>query len=131
MRPCYERLRDFTREHGIYFWMHSDGRVYDLIERFLEMGVSALNPFECAAGMDIAEFRKRFGERMTCYGNISVDRLLGPWENLEAELERKIPFAAGGGFIMHSDHSIPFGVSYAQYKRARQRAQEIFESATP
>ncbi len=129
LRPCYERIRDFTMANGIYFWMHSDGHVYDLIERFLEMGVTALNPLECAAGMDIEELRRRFGKRMTCYGNISAKGLLGPWENLEAELERKIPFAAHGGFIMHSDHSIPFGVTYAQYKKARQRAQEIFEKS--
>jgi len=127
LRPCYERIRDFTKLQGIQFWMHTDGHVYDLIERFLEMGVTALNPLECAAGMDIAELRKRFGNRMTCYGNISAGNLLGPWENLEAELERKIPFAAQGGFIMHSDHSIPFGVTCYQYKKARQRAQEIFE----
>jgi uroporphyrinogen decarboxylase len=126
LRPCYERIRDFTRTHGISFWMHSDGQVYDLIERFLETGVTALNPLECAAGMDIAELRRRFGKRMTCYGNISAAGLLGPWEDLEAELQRKIPFATNGGFIMHSDHSIPFGVTYAQYKRALQRAREIF-----
>jgi hypothetical protein len=30
---------------------------------------------------------------------------------------------------MHSDHSIPFGVRYGQYRRACQRAQEIFVAA--
>ncbi|MBI4625876.1 MAG: hypothetical protein HY736_21975 [Verrucomicrobia bacterium] len=53
-------------------------------------------------------------------------RLPGERQALERELQRKIPYATGGGFILHSDHSIPFGVRYEQYRWARQRAQEIF-----
>lgn len=48
---------------------------------------------------------------------------------LDAELPRKIQFAVGGGFSMHSDHSIPIGVSYEQYRWACQRAQEMFAAA--
>ena len=66
---------------------------------------------------------------MTCYGNISVRNLLGDRDDLEQELLEKIPHAVHGGFIMHSDHSIPFGVSYDQYRWARIRAQQIFEQA--
>jgi uroporphyrinogen decarboxylase len=76
--------------------------------------------------MDVAELRRRHPREMTCYGNISVQNLLGERRALEEELDRKIPLARGGGFIMHSDHSIPFGVRYEQYRWARQRAQEIF-----
>ena len=64
---------------------------------------------------------------MTCYGNLSATGLLGDRAALEAELRRKIPFAVGGGFLMHSDHSIPFGVRYEQYLWALRRAQELFE----
>ncbi len=129
LRPCYERLGEFVRRHGIRFLMHSDGRMWDLIPRLLEVGVEALNPFECAAGMDIAELRRRHPREMTCYGNLSVHNLLGHRAALDAELQRKIPFATAGGFILHSDHSIPFGVAYDQYRWARWRAQEIFETA--
>jgi uroporphyrinogen decarboxylase len=129
LRPCYERINTWVRRHGIRFLMHTDGRVWDLIPRLIEVGVEALNPFECAAGMDIAELRRRHPRAMTCYGNLSATGLLGDRATLDEELRRKIPFATGGGFIMHSDHSIPFGVRYGQYCWARQRAQEIFAAA--
>jgi uroporphyrinogen decarboxylase len=129
LRPCYERIGAFVRKHDIRFLMHSDGRIWDLIPRLLKIGVEALNPLECAAGMDIAELRKRHPGQMACYGNISAAGLLGERDALEAELLRKIPYATDGGFIMHSDHSIPFGVTYEQYRWARQRAQEIFEQS--
>ncbi len=106
--------------------MHSDGRMWDLIPRLIEVGVEALNPFECAAGMDIAELRRQHPRQMACFGNISVHNLLGNRAALDGELQRKIPHAVNGGFIMHSDHSIPFGVKYEQYQRALQRAREIF-----
>ena len=38
---------------------------------------------------------------------------------IEHEISRKIPAAmAGGGYIYHSDHSVPDDVSFAQYQRA-------------
>jgi len=126
LRPCYERIGAFVRRHGIRFLMHSDGRMWDLIPRLIEVGVEALNPFECAAGMDIAELRRQHPRQMACFGNISVHNLLGNRAALDGELQRKIPHAVNGGFIMHSDHSIPFGVKYEQYQRALQRAREIF-----
>jgi uroporphyrinogen decarboxylase len=126
LRPCYERISSFVRSQGIRFLMHTDGRIWELIPRLIEIGVEALNPFECAAGMDVAELRRRHPRKMTCYGNINVQNLLGDRRALEEELRRKIPFARGGGFIMHSDHSIPFGVRYEQYQWARGRAQDIF-----
>lgn len=129
LKPCYQRIGAFLKEHGIRFLMHSDGCIWDLIPRLLEVGVEALNPLECAASMDINELRKRHPKQMACYGNISVANLLGTRDQLEQELLAKIPQAVNGGFIMHSDHSIPFGVSYEQYKWARQRAQEIFEQS--
>jgi uroporphyrinogen decarboxylase len=128
LRPCYEQINAFVHRHGIRFLMHTDGRMWDLLPRLIEVGVEALNPFECAAGMDIAELRRRYPRQITCYGNLNVSHLLGEREALEQELQRKIPYAAGGGFIMHSDHSIPFGVRYEEYRWARQRAQEIFET---
>lgn len=129
LRPCYERIGALLRRHGIRFLMHSDGRMWDLLPRLIAVGVEALNPFECAAGMDIAELRRRHPRTLTCFGNLSVAGLLGGRAALEAELQRKIPFATGGGFILHSDHSIPFGVRYEQYRWARDRAQQIFAAA--
>ncbi len=126
LRPCYERIKELLRRHGIRFLMHTDGRMWDLLPRLIEVGVEALNPFECAAGMDIAELRRRYPRTLTCYGNLSATGLLSDRSALETELQRKIPLATGGGFIMHSDHSIPFGVGYEQYRWVCQRAQEIF-----
>jgi len=37
---------------------------------------------------------------------------------IEREISTKIPFAKkGGGYIYHSDHSVPSSVSFEQYRR--------------
>jgi hypothetical protein len=95
LRSCYERIGEFVRRHGIRFLLHSDGRMWDLLSRLLEVGVEALNPFECAADMDIAELRRPHPRQMTCYGNLSVKSLLGTRADLEEELQRKIPEVLG------------------------------------
>lgn len=46
-------------------------------------------------------------------------------EALEKEVIEKITFAKnGGGYIYHSDHSIPDNVSFSSYSRVISRAKE-------
>jgi uroporphyrinogen decarboxylase len=44
---------------------------------------------------------------------------------IEKEISTKIPFAKkGGGYIYHSDHSIPHSVSFEQYKHTLELVRE-------
>jgi len=127
-RPHFERLASALREEEIDFWVHSDGRIDEFVERFVDVGVQVLNPLEVKAGMDAVELRRRVGDRLAFHGNISARAMAGPRDALEAELERKIPLARQGGFLMHSDHSVPPDVGYEQFAWMQRRAQEIFEA---
>ena len=125
--PSFARLGAALRELSIDFWVHSDGRIDLYLERFLDHGVQVLNPLEVKAGMDAVELRRRLGPRLAFYGNIDARAMAGSRDALEAELQRKIPLAREGGFVMHSDHSVPPDVGYEQYAWMQRRAQEIFE----
>jgi uroporphyrinogen decarboxylase len=117
---------EYLEKQGIDFWMHSDGRIHDYIDRFIEVGVKVVNPLEVKAGMDAVKLRKRYGKRLSFYGNISARAMAGSREDMEKELSRKIPLAREGGFIMHSDHSVPPQVSFERFCWMQRRAQEIF-----
>jgi uroporphyrinogen decarboxylase len=125
-KPAVSRLGDFLRRHAIDFWLHSDGAVGLLIDDFLDCGVQVLNPLEAKAGMDVVELRKHYGDRLAFYGNIDAMKMYGPVEVLREELERKIPLARGGGYIMHSDHSCPPEVTYDRYCWLLDTARGIF-----
>ena len=127
-RPHLARIGEMLRAEGIHFWMHSDGKIDAYVERLIDVGVQVLNPLEVKAGMDAVALRQRVGKNLAFYGNIGATVMAGPRDGLEAELLRKIPLAREGGFIMHSDHSVPPDVGFEQYSWMQQRAQEVFAS---
>ena len=77
----------------------------------------------------MVKLRKRYGNKLAFYGNISVQNMAGSREQLEQELKRKIPLAVDGGYILHSDHSVPPEVSFNQFCWMQKRAQEIFDDS--
>jgi uroporphyrinogen decarboxylase len=125
-KPQVARLGAFLQKHGIDFWLHSDGAVGLLIDDFVDAGVQVLNPLEVKAGMDVVELRQRYGKRLAFYGNIDATKMAGPQEAIAAELGRKIPLAREGGYVFHSDHSCPPGVSLDRYRWILQTARAIF-----
>lgn len=60
------------------------------------------------------------------HGGISAQTMAASREELDAELLRKVPLARDGGYVLHSDHSVPPEVGYAQFCWMQQRAQAIF-----
>ena len=125
-KPQVARLGAFLRQHGIDFWLHSDGAVGLLIDDFVDAGVQVLNPLEVKAGMDVVELRRRYGKRLAFYGNIDATKMAGPQETIVTELRRKIPIACQGGYVFHSDHSCPPGVSLERYRWILETARAIF-----
>ncbi len=129
LKPHVARLGAFLQEHGVDFWMHSCGNVRALVDDLVECGLNVLDPLQVAAGFEAEDVRQRYGRRLALHGNISVAGLLGSRETLQAELQRKIPLAREGGYIFHSDHSVPPQVSLAQYEWALETARSIFRES--
>jgi len=119
LRPTFQRLFDYFRGEGIPTLLHSCGRIRELIPRFIEDGLTCLQPVEVKAGMDVVELKKAFGDGMAFMGGIDVRAMADPdLSVIEKEIRTKIPFAKrGGGYIYHSDHSVPSNVSFERYCR--------------
>jgi uroporphyrinogen decarboxylase len=69
--------------------------------------------------MDLVEMKKEFGDRLAFMGGIDVRAMAHPDPSvIEEEIRTKIPPAMkGGGYIYHSDHSVPDNVGWDQYRR--------------
>jgi uroporphyrinogen decarboxylase len=99
--------------------LHSDGNVAPLIPHFLDAGFCALNPLEAKAGLDARRLKTEYGNRLVLYGNIDVRALSGTKAEIEREVRDKVTAAKeGGGYIYHSDHSVPNSVSFENYAYA-------------
>lgn len=79
--------------------------------------MNVLQPLEARAGLDVRQLKSEYGNELCFMGNIDADKLGGRPEEIEAEVRSKVPVARrNGGYIYHSDHSVPSTVSLEQYR---------------
>ena len=69
--------------------------------------------------MDLKELKKKYGTEISFMGGIDVRKMsMTDPGIIEDEIKAKLEIAkTGGGYIYHSDHSVPDNVSFKQYKR--------------
>lgn len=117
--PNHKYICDQLAARGLKTMLHSDGNVGPLIPHFLDAGFVALNPLEVKAGLDARELKLQYGGRLVLWGNIDARKLAGTREEIEEEIVSKIPAVKeNGGYIYHSDHSVPNNVSFENYSFA-------------
>jgi len=119
MQPGHARLFGFAHSLGRKVLVHSCGFVEPLVPGLVEAGMDCLQAMEVKAGMDMPRLFERFGDRLAFFGNIDVREIASnDRERLRAELDLKVPamLERGGGYILHSDHSIPPDVDHDTYQ---------------
>jgi uroporphyrinogen decarboxylase len=115
--PADRKRNDWFHEHGMQTILHSCGRVRDLIPALVDAGFDCLQPLEVKAGMDLRELKPLYGDRIAFFGGIDTMLMEDPDERrIEEEIRTKLAAAMpGGGYLYHSDHSIPKDVSFQRY----------------
>lgn len=103
-KPRWAKLIDACREvnKDIRFFFHSDGKLTDLVDDLIDVGFTVLNPIqpEC---MDPIEVKKRWGDRLTLHGCISIQRTLpfGTVADVRNEVETLIrECGSDGGLVL-------------------------------
>jgi uroporphyrinogen decarboxylase len=97
-----EELAGLAHAAAMPFIMHSDGRLVQVLDDLVALGLNALHPIEPKA-MDIYELRAKYGRRLALFGNIDLGYTLtegrGNPEAVRAEVREKIKaLAPGGGY---------------------------------
>lgn len=118
LMPSHKRLFDFFNAHDMPVIYHTDGDIREAIPLLLEAGVRCLQPLEAKAGMDVRRLKEEYGDRLAFMGNIDTRVMsTGDRQLIEEEVRSKITVAKqGGGYIYHSDHSVPPSVSFESYR---------------
>jgi hypothetical protein len=110
--PYYQRLNRWIHQHTTWkSFKHSCGSVIRLVPCFIEAGFDILNPVQCsAAGMDPAQLKMQYGDRLTFWGGgIDTQQVLPfgtPAEVRRQVLERCRHFSTGGGFVFNAIHNV-------------------------
>ena len=111
--PGYRKIADKLRSYGCDLYVvDCDGFIDHLIPHWLEAGVNVMFPVEIGTwNADPMAMRKQFGKELRIIGGINKLVLEGSHAEIDAEIARRIPIMAEGGFIPLPDHVITPGVS--------------------
>ncbi len=107
----YEAMRkqvETAHKFDIKFIKHTDGFVTPLLDDLINVAkVDGLHSLDPSAGVDIAEVKRKYGDRLILYGNVSVDNLATKSvEEIIEETKQVIRNASpGGGHILSSSNS--------------------------
>ena len=125
--PAHKKTFDFAHSLGLAVTVHSCGFVEPLVPGLIEAGMDCLQAMESKAGMDLVRLKRAYGDQIAFCGGMDVRALeSNDCSTVQAELDRKLLAAAeGGGYILHSDHSIPPSVEYETYRYFAHKGLEM------
>ncbi len=124
--PYHKQITRFCRQNDIILIFHCDGDVRQFIPLLIEAGFEVIQPLEARCGNDVRELKPLYGDQIAFFGNIASDVLAKGGEALEHEVRSKVLAAKpGGGYVFHSDHSVPPTISLASYGRAVEICREL------
>ena len=125
--PGLRRVVGAVKGAGAFCVKHSDGDIGSIADLLVDTGIDALGPLEPAAGMDLAEVKRRYGDRVAVLGNVDVDLLSrGSRQEVErvtAELIRGV--SPGGGHILSSGNTLTSAVRPENYRAMLATARRL------
>jgi uroporphyrinogen decarboxylase len=111
IKPRHAQLiAAIKRKTDAKIFFHCCGSARHAIEDLVEIGVDILNPVQvAAAGMDTAQLKRDFGDKITFWGAIDTQWVLpcGTPQDVETEVRRRLDdLAPGGGFVVAAVHNV-------------------------
>ena len=127
IQPAHKKIFDYSHSRGMPVIVHSCGFVEPLIPGLIEAGMDCLQAMEVKAGMDLHRIKSRFGDKIALMGGLDI-RVLeeNDIQVLDDYLNKMLPTAIkDGGYILHTDHSVPNTVHYNTYKHFVEKGIEM------
>ncbi len=116
--PYLARLIRSYRDMGFYTIKHTDGNIMPIIDQLVEANPHALHSLDPQAGVDMAEVKRLYGDRVCLIGNVNCGLMdTGTDEEvIESSrycLRHGMP---GGGYIFSTSNCIYTGMRLARYQ---------------
>ena len=116
--PYLTRLIHGYRELGFYTIKHTDGNIMPILDQLVAANPHALHSLDPQAGVDIAEVKRRYGDRLCLIGNVKCSLLDS---GSEADVETSTRYAllhgmSGGGYIFSTSNCIYTGMPLSKYE---------------
>ena len=116
IKPRHKRLVQYIRSRtDAKIWYHTCGSCVEYIPDLLDNGIDVLNPVQISArGMDPADLKARFGDRLAFWGgSIDAQHVLptASSEDIRRHVRRNLEtWKPDGGYVFNNVHNIQAGV---------------------
>ncbi len=110
--PRLKRMYGKVRGAGKYVFIHSCGKVDELFDDLIGIGLNCFNPFQPEV-MDVFDLLKRYHGRLAFHGGLSTQKTLpyGTAEDVKDESARLVDAGKHGGYIFAPAHAVESDVS--------------------
>ncbi|MEO8231822.1 MAG: uroporphyrinogen decarboxylase family protein [Ignavibacteriota bacterium] len=114
--PWLKKIGDLAKQYNKPLIYHTDGILFDVMDKIIDCGVNAIHPIEPKA-MDILDVKNRYGNKLCLIGNIDVDLLArGSVDEIKNTVIKNIEkVGMEGGYCVGSGNSIPEYVKLENY----------------
>jgi len=112
-----ERVDNIKTRHHKYVVKHCCGNVNQFLDLFVELGYDCYQSIQQSAGMDLAEVKRKIGDRVVLWGGVPVELIIGgSMDEVRREVRTAMANAkAGGRFILGTTHTIAVGSNYDNF----------------
>jgi len=116
--PFLSRLIAGYRDMGFYCIKHTDGNIMPILDQLVEARPHALHSLDPQGGVDMAEVKRRVGDRVCLIGNVNCG-LLDTGTEEEARESARYALRAGmpgGGYIFSTSNCVYTGMAMERYE---------------
>jgi uroporphyrinogen decarboxylase-like protein len=116
--PYLKRLIAAQRDMGFHVIKHTDGNIMPIIDQLVDANPHALHSLDPQGGVDIAEVKQRYGDRVCLIGNVNCGLLTSGTdeeviESARYSIKHGMP---GGGYIFSTSNCAFTGLPLERYE---------------
>ncbi len=116
--PYLSQLVTGYKEMGFYVVKHTDGNIMPILDSLIAAEPHALHSLDPQGGVDLAEVKRRIGDKVCLIGNVNCALLqTGTRDEVIADVRRSLRDGMpGGGYIFGTSNCIYTGMDLDRYK---------------
>ncbi|MCL1822515.1 MAG: uroporphyrinogen decarboxylase family protein, partial [Prolixibacteraceae bacterium] len=116
--PYLRRIISVYHDMGFYVIKHTDGNIMPIAGKMVDCGPDALHSIDPQAGVDLAEVKRLYGDRVCLIGNVNCGLLqTGTDEDCAADILRSLRQGMEGwGYVFSTSNCVYTGMPLRRYE---------------